>query len=308
MKRNFTTATRVFRLLADVLDLNAILWIFVIRLIFRVGKFLWLWPKTEVVEKMYNTDKKVKVTVEGDDFDSKFRYYTPDHHDGPRHAKLEREMYKWMKRILHFRPEVRSRVDQTLHTIARKMDLKASSEVTFVGIHNRRSSPAVDHWKKYHGQKPLKKSYFYDAMEEMRESYDNVAFLYVSDNMKWGRANIKDKENDLYFVGQNDEAFDFALLCQCNHTIISRGAYSSWVGHWTGGEYYTEYGSIVPNEVNDAIEEELREQNAGKTQQKSFVYSNGVRDPEGLLFPDVKLEGQEGQKAAATEEDSSWFW
>ena len=23
----------------------------------------------------------------------------------------------------------------------------------------------------------------------------------VSDDMKWGRANIKDKENDLYFVG-----------------------------------------------------------------------------------------------------------
>ena len=43
---------------------------------------------------------------------------------------------------------------------------------------------------------------FYDGMEEMRESYgDNIAFLYVSDDMKWGRANIKDKENDLYFVG-----------------------------------------------------------------------------------------------------------
>ena len=38
-------------------------------------------------------------------------------------------------------------------------------------------------------------------MEEMRESYDNVAFLYVSDSMAWGRKNIKDKENDLYFVG-----------------------------------------------------------------------------------------------------------
>ena len=43
---------------------------------------------------------------------------------------------------------------------------------------------------------------FYDGMEEMRESYgDNVAFLYISDDMKWGRKNLKDKENDLYFVG-----------------------------------------------------------------------------------------------------------
>ena len=43
-------------------------------------------------------------------------------------------------------------------------------------------------------------------MDEMRESYSDdgeniVAFLYVSDDMKWGRANIKDKHNDLYFVG-----------------------------------------------------------------------------------------------------------
>ena len=150
---------------------------------------------------MYNTDKKVKVTIEGDDYSEPYRYYNPDHHEGPRHAKLEKDYYKWMKRTLHFRPEVRWRVDETLTTIGRKMDLKASSEVTFVGIHNRRNSEAVDHWKKYHGKKALKKSYFYDAMEEMRESYDNVAFLYVSDNMKWGRANIKDKENDLYFVG-----------------------------------------------------------------------------------------------------------
>ena len=48
---------------------------------------------------------------------------------------------------------------------------------------------------------------FYDGMEEMRESYDdNIAFLYVSDDMKWGRGNIKDKENDLYFVGMGSNS------------------------------------------------------------------------------------------------------
>ena len=146
--------------------------------------------------------KGIKVELDNaDDFYEKYRYYTPDHHEGPKHAKLEKDYYKWMKRSLHFRPQVRSRVDETLSQIAGKMDLKAS-EVTYVGIHNRRSTEAVEHWKKYHGKKPLKKSFFQDAMEEMRESYDNVAFLYVSDNMKWGRANIKDKHNDLYFVGK----------------------------------------------------------------------------------------------------------
>ncbi len=80
------------------------------------------------------------------------------------------------------------------------MDLNPR-EVTYVGIHNRRSKDYIEFARETWKQKPFKKSYFYDAMDEFRDSYDNVAFLYVSDDMKWGRKNIKDKENDLYFVG-----------------------------------------------------------------------------------------------------------
>ena len=130
-----------------------------------------------------------------------------------------------------------------------------------------RHDPAhIAHVKKYAKKKALKKSYFYDAMEEMRESYgleadenSQVAFLYVSDDMKWGRHNIKDKHDDLYFVGSgHDHAFDFALLCHSNHSIITRGSFSFWVGHWTGGEYYTEYGSMVPNEACDPCSAYMR--------------------------------------------------
>merc|ERR1712062_156743 len=39
---------------------------------------------------------------------------------------------------------------------------------------------------------------------------------------------------------------DLALLINCNHTIVSRGTFSLWVAHLAGGEYYTEYGAIVP--------------------------------------------------------------
>ena len=127
-----------------------------------------------------------------------------------------------MKRKLVFQPIIEARVHQTLDDIARKLDLK-TTQVNYIGIHNRRSKEFNEHYKKLYNQKPLKKSYFYDAMEEMRESYDNVAFLYVSDDMKWGRKKLKDKENDLYFAGQEDSAYDFVLLCQCNHTIVSRG-------------------------------------------------------------------------------------
>jgi len=74
--------------------------------------------------------------------------------------------------------------------------------------------------KKSLKKNPFKKTYFYDAMEEMRynnfneqtlrtknvklisvfnfrESYKNVSFLYFSDDMDWARKNLKDKHHDL---------------------------------------------------------------------------------------------------------------
>jgi hypothetical protein len=45
-----------------------------------------------------------------------------------------------------------------------------------------------------------------------------VAFLYISDDMEWGRKNVKNNHNDLHFVGtgngdiDEDVAYDFALL------------------------------------------------------------------------------------------------
>ncbi len=85
--------------------------------------------------------------------------------------------------------------------------------------------------------------------------------------MEWSKANIKpDKSrNDVYFsdsnpsfhkkAGHSDVVFDddlekavydLALLAACNHTVISRGTYSMWAAMMAGGEYYTEYGTIVP--------------------------------------------------------------
>ena len=49
---------------------------------------------------------------------------------------------------------------------------------------------------------PYTKSFFQDAMEYFREEYQNVVFFYVSDDMTWGRKNIKNKQKDLFFVGK----------------------------------------------------------------------------------------------------------
>ena len=45
--------------------------------------------------------------------------------------------------------------------------------------------------------------------------------------------------------------YDLALLAACNHTVISRGSFSMWVALFSGGEYYAEYGAIVPPDIQN---------------------------------------------------------
>ena len=98
----------------------------------------------------------------------------------------------------------------------------------------------------------------------IREEFGNVAFIYVSDDMSWGTSRFKNQKN-LYHFGaaqnMNEEArsgiadpdaaaYDLALMVNCNHTIISRGTFSMWMALLSGGEYYTEYGAIIPSHLN----------------------------------------------------------
>lgn len=78
--------------------------------------------------------------------------------------------------------------------------------------------------------------------------------------MKWGPKNLEDGDDyDLYFVGDGDPksitsiGHDLAIFAKCNHTIITKGAMSKWASVLSGGEYYTEYGPVVPHSVNENI-------------------------------------------------------
>ena len=46
-------------------------------------------------------------------------------------------------------------------------------------------------------EEPLDGDYFTDAMDYFREEYDPVAFLYVSNDMKWTRENIPNDKGQL---------------------------------------------------------------------------------------------------------------
>jgi len=104
--------------------------------------------------------------------------------------------------------------------------------------------------------KRLYKDYFEDAMEYFMEEYGpNVAFIYVSDDMKWGRQKLSKlpHSKNLFFIGCgefndiNCIAKDLALLANCNHTITTHGTFGNSAAFLAGGEIYTEYGVIIPD-------------------------------------------------------------
>ena len=69
------------------------------------------------------------------------------------------------------------------------------------------SKDHIAYFKQNFNKKPLKKSYFKDAMEHFREESTTkaIAFLYISDDMEWGRTHLKSvkkKYNDLFFIGK----------------------------------------------------------------------------------------------------------
>ena len=85
------------------------------------------------------------------------------------------------------------------------------------------------------------------AMESFREKYRRVVFVYVSDDMDWGKQKIKTrlKTKDFYLAGSLIDpqlasvpklaaAYDLSLLSLCNHTITSYGTYSFWAGFLAG--------------------------------------------------------------------------
>jgi len=212
-----------------------------------------------------------------------------------------------MRRILKFKWEAQTQ--EIKEDIANQMDLELS-EVTFVGIVDQRKSPPLpgDEGVKI---KSFKKSYFQDAIADMRDSYDNVAFLYVGNNMTWARKNLRN-EDDLYFVGGGGEESglsdwtevealgrDLALASRCDHTIVSRGDTAMWAANLAGGEYYTEYGSYVPNRVIDKQADEAR---------KEQLDEGPLVDKEGLLtlhFP--KAENKDSFNLDYQHDNDGWL-
>ncbi|XP_069494449.1 galactoside alpha-(1,2)-fucosyltransferase 2-like [Ambystoma mexicanum] len=132
--------------------------------------------------------------------------------------------------------------------------LKGSrTNVTFVGVHVRRGDYVLHNprdWKGVLGDK----AYLDQAMGYFRKKYQDPIFVVASNGMPWCKENINASKGDVYFAGDSNEASpenDFALLVNCNHTVMTIGSFGWWAGYLAGGEViylsnYTGPGSTLP--------------------------------------------------------------
>jgi hypothetical protein len=116
-----------------------------------------------------------------------------------------------LEKAFTLRKEFRDVAKSTLNGIlskhaekrAKKKSKKAKQgDLVLVGIHSR----MTDHQslERESGNVPVKASYFVQAMDMYRNYYKNVVFIYVSDDMDWGRRHLapRNKFGDLYFASE----------------------------------------------------------------------------------------------------------
>lgn len=120
----------------------------------------------------------------------------------------------------------------------RGLRVNGSRPGTFVGVHVRRGDyirvmPRV--WKGVLADR----GYLERALHRFRDRFRSPVFVVTSNGMAWCRENIDASRGDVVFAGDGIEgspARDFALLTQCNHTIMTIGTFGIWAAYLAGGE------------------------------------------------------------------------
>ena len=87
--------------------------------------------------------------------------------------------------------------------------------------------------------------YFHAAMNYFRKQYTNCVFLIASDDVKWCRKHLMahdiiiiadHKPKTVLKLRMDGVSRDMSILRLVDHSIISTGTFSLWVGRFTPGQ------------------------------------------------------------------------
>jgi len=169
------------------------------------------------------------------------------------------ESFKPLLPLLRQRFQLRSSFREVaqarLHGALRRRGLQAqSTQVTWVGVHNRRGDYA-HHLDLLYNLPLLGPDFFLRAMKYFtKRNTGPVIFVVVSDDLPWARRQFSNSSYQVEFLGHSavtpkdikrplatgvDIGEDLALLAACNHSIISYGTFGMWAAILAGGEVVT---------------------------------------------------------------------
>ena len=145
-------------------------------------------------------------------------------------------LYKHMQDIFRCFTVNDKYLDFASSTIRKYCPVNATS----IGIHVRRGDKA--------DQMSLAPWSFQQAMDYYSQRYIKLHFFVASDDTKWCRLNFKDITDLTLLTGDAYE--DFAVLCECEHRIISVRTYSLWSGLLAKGTvvYYNSSITVLKND------------------------------------------------------------
>ncbi|XP_043199140.1 galactoside alpha-(1,2)-fucosyltransferase 2-like isoform X1 [Amphibalanus amphitrite] len=164
-----------------------------------------------------------------------------------------------------FRHDLTKYANVRLHRVA-----AGRSDVTFVGVHVRRTD-FVKHMQNFFHGHLVNASFFHSAMSLCRKRYNNPAFIVTSDDKQWCRQHLS--APDVHFLGDPRSESpgverDLALLAACNHTIFDYGTYGFFAAFLAGGDM------ILADGVSEIESEEVTELREGKIN-ATFIDGNG---------------------------------
>ena len=161
--------------------------------------------------------------------------------------KYFRNVEQEIRKQFTFSSSIQNTANSFLHEALEKFrnsnKLKSrSSRVFFVGIHVRRGD-MLD-WDNFdHGYTVAPFSYLDSAMTFFEAKYKYLIFVVCSDDLKWSRKYLENRNTTVIFSEGHEAVEDLAILSYCNHSVITVGTFGWWAAWLAGGTtiYYRKF-------------------------------------------------------------------
>ena len=133
----------------------------------------------------------------------------------------------------------------------------STSQVAVIGVHIRRTDMLHIRVKAGRSADVAGRDYLRHAVSFFNSLFKNkTMYVVCSDDLVWAMRNFVTERPTVFSVGHR-ASVDFAILCRCNHSIITMGTYGKWSAYIAGGVTVFHQAS-APTEVPlDVIDRKL---------------------------------------------------